>query len=183
MISRLLSSLTAASLCFSIMTPAFAAAATTDEVLAELASFKPETMCAGRTDSNLGRCIGDVIKRIAAMHKEFTEALRTERDVWYGENGNLGLSTEYYIQLQTYLAGVKQKRTAFTDLQRSLEKTFFAARKQVLENAQKVTEAPTRTITAVDMDGAKAKCATQTNDTALRVCLRQQLRLLSPKTR
>lgn len=180
---RILSSIATATICFSMMQPAFASSASTDEVLAELKTFDPSTMCAGREGKNLGKCIGDVIKRISTLRFEFTQAEKRERNAWYQEHGQLGVSAEYSKLLQEYLAGVKIKRTEFTTVQRDLEKVFFAARKTVLDNAESGTGSYTRAVTGADLEAAKAKCAKQSNNGGLRICLSQQLRLLNPKTK
>lgn len=180
---RILSSIATAAICFSMMQPAFASEMSSDEVLAELKSFDPTTICAGREGKNLGKCIGDVIKRISTLRFEFTQAEKRERSAWYDAHGQLGVSAEYNKALQEYLANAKTKRTEFTAVQRELEKVFFAARKDVRDNAVTGTGSYTRAVTGADLEAAKAKCSKQSNNGGLRICLKQQLRLLDPNTK
>jgi|GEM_PF-6038563 len=181
---RILSSLATVAISLSMMQPAFAAATSTDDVLTELQSFNPDTICAERTGKNLGKCISDVIKRISGLRNDFSQALTAERKEWYAAHGQLGISSEYSEALQAYLASVKTKRETFTELQRGLEKAFFAIRKQVLDSAES-TDTPsfTREVKGADMEKATAKCAKQSDSRGLRICLRQQLRLQDPATR
>jgi hypothetical protein len=180
---RILSSLAAVSLSLTVLQPAFAATPTTDDILTELRSFDPDTMCEGRTAKDLGRCIGDVVKRLGTLRKDFSQATRTERDAWYTLHGYLGVSSEYSTELQKYLDSTKAKRTEFTELQRTLEKAFFTVRKQVLESSGTGSTTYSRRLEKTDIETATAKCAKQTDKSGLRVCMRQQLRLLDPRTR
>lgn len=181
--TRFLSSLSAVAIGLSILQPAFAAATSTEDVLAELASFDAATICKDREGRNLGKCIGDVVKRIGMLRDDFGQALKAERASWYEANGNLGVSAEYTIKLQQYLDGVKEKRAKFIELQRSLEKTFFAARKQILDSAESDTKTYSREVKSGDLETAIMKCAKQADSKGLRICLRQQLRLMDPSTR
>lgn len=183
MTSRFLSSAAAVAIGLSILQPAFAAPTSTDAVLAELASFDPATICEGREGKNLGKCIGDVIKRIGMLRDDFSQALTAERIAWYDAYGNLGATSEYTTKLQQYVEGVKEKRAKFTSLQKSLEKTFFATRKQILESAESNTKTFTADIKSGDLEAATAKCARQSNAKSLRICLRQQIRAMDPNTR
>lgn len=185
---RILSSLVTATMCFSLMQPAMAArssstATSTDEVLATLKAFDPNTICTDRTGKDLGRCIGDVLKRIASLRNDFVQAERKERQAWMDAHGTLGIGTEYRTALQAYSDSVKAKRAEFTKIQRELEKIFFDQRKAILNSVSSGTGSFTRVIKADDMQNATAKCAKQSDASGLRICLRQQLRLLNPKTK
>lgn len=183
MTSRIFSSLSAVAIGLSILQPAFAAPTSTDAVLAELSSFNPATICEGREGKDLGKCIGDVIKRIGLLRDDFGQALTAERITWYETYGNLGATSEYTTKLQQYVESVKTKRAKFTELQQGLEKTFFATRKQILENAESNTKTFTTDIKSGDLEAATAKCARQSNSKSLRICLRQQIRAKNPNTR
>lgn len=180
---RLISGLAAVTVSLSVMQPAFAAAVSTDEVLAELRTFNPDTICKGRTGKDLGRCIGDVIKRLSYLRNDFSQAMRAERDDWYELHGYLGVSAEYSTKLNEFLDGVKVKRTEFNTLQRTLEKAFFAVRKEILESSGTGSTTYSRRIEKSDVENATAKCAKQTDRSGLRICMRQQLRLMDPRTR
>ncbi len=180
---RLLSSVVTASVCMSFVQPVVAATKTSDDILVELKAFDASSMCEGREGKNLGRCISDVVKRITALRNAFNDALKIERNAWYAEHGNLGVSSEYATKLQEYLSDVKEKRSAFSDIQRSLEKTFFTTRKEVRESTTANSLSVSRKLEPNDMEAATAKCAKQSNANGLRICLRQQIRLMDPNTR
>lgn len=179
--ARIFNSAVAAMLCMGIAAPAFAA--TTDEILAQQKTFQADDICAGRTERNLGKCIGDVLKRIKALRKEFADALDVERKAWYDEHAGLGVSTEYSKALQTFITATAAKRKLFNDQQRIIEKLFFNSRKDVRENATATTKTYTTDVDATAMEAATLKCAKVSDARGLRLCLRQQLRLLDPATR
>lgn len=179
--TRILNSAVAAMLCMGIAAPAFAA--TTEEILAEQKTFQTQSICEGRTERNLGKCIGDVLKRIKALRKEFTDALDVERKAWYDEHASLGVSTEYSKALQEFIAATGAKRKLFNDQQRVIEKLFFDSRKDVRENATTTTKTYTTDVNAAAMEAATLKCAKVSDARGLRLCLRQQLKLLDPTTR
>lgn len=180
-ITRILNSAVAAMLCMGIAAPAFAA--TTDEILAEQKAFQANDICAGRTERNLGKCIGDVLKRIKNLRKEFADALDVERKAWYDEHAGLGVSAEYSTALRALITEATAKRKLFNDQQRIIEKLFFNTRKDVRENATATTKTYTTNVDAAAMEAATLKCAKASDARGLRLCLRQQLRLLDPATR
>lgn len=186
---RVLSSLATAAICLSVIQPAFAdtvagTPASSDDILAQLQAFDPNTICEGRTGKNLGKCIGDVIKRISVLRHDFNQALGTERDAWGKAHGLLGVSAEFNTALTAYLASVQQKRDTFVTTQRKLEKIFFDARKQVLDTSSTTTTPTTApSVTNSDLTSLTAICAKQSNPRGLRLCISQQLRLLNPANR
>ncbi len=181
-LSRIIASASVAAVCFSSAAPALAA--TSDDILVKHKAFKAADLCEGRNERDQGRCIGDAIKRMKALLKDFNDALAEERTQWYKDNSSLGATAEYQTALRAYLDEISAKRKQFTQQQREIEKLFFTERKAVRENTAS-TEKPTytRKITAADMEAAKEKCAKQTDSSGLRVCLRQQLKLIDPTTR
>ncbi len=181
-ITRILNSAVAAMLCIGISAPAFAAS-TTDEILAKQKEYQADEVCTGRTDKNLGKCIGDALKRIKALRKEFADALDVERKAWYDEHAGLGVSTEYSTALQEFIAATTAKRKLFNDQQRIIEKLFFNSRKDVRENATSTTTTYTTNVNAAAMEAATLKCAKESDARGLRLCLRQQLKLMDPATR
>lgn len=180
MTTRLISAAVTGALLFSLAVPAFAK--TTDEILAEQKSFKANELCEGREGTKRGKCIGDVIKRIKVLKDEFKDALEEERTAWYLEHGELGVSTEYRIALNEFLAATKAKRKTFTDQQREIEKLFFALQKEIRSNSSEITpqkERFTRRLTKADLEAATKKCENQSKRKdlrAVRICVRQQLR-------
>jgi hypothetical protein len=180
-LSRIIASVSVAAACFSAAAPALAA--TSDDFLAEQKAFKASDLCEGRNQRDQGRCIGDAIKHMKALLKDFNDALAEERAQWYKDNSNLGATTEYQTLLRAYLTEISAKRKLFRDQQKEIEKLFFSERKTVRENTLTEKTTYTRKITSADMDAAKEKCAKQTDSSGLRVCLRQQLKLIDPTTR
>jgi hypothetical protein len=180
-LSRTIASLSTAVICLTSAAPAFAA--TSDDILVEQKAFVATELCTGRNARDQGRCIGDVLKRMKAMLKDFNDALNEERAAWYKENAALGTGTEYQTALRSYLDSITAKRKLFRDQQKEIEKLFFTDRKTVRENATPEKKSYTRKITSADMEEAKKKCANQSDASGLRVCLRQQLKLIDPTTR
>lgn len=172
-------------LCFSIAAPAFAKSS--DEILAEQKSMSVTTVCEGRdrTLRAYGKCVGDALKRINILREEFKDVLEEERKEWYLNHSNLGVSTEYSKALKAYTDEVNAKRKLFNIQQREVEKIFFAAQKAVratgLSSSSSSSRGSARTpVTSTAEQEAKKKCSYQKDTTALRICMRQQLRLLDP---
>ena len=180
-ISRMIASASLAAVCLATASPALAA--TSDEILTQQKEFQAEELCAGRNARDQGRCIGDAIKRMKAMLKDFNDALNEERDAWYKENGAMGATTEYRTALRAYLDEVSAKRKLFRQQQQEIEKSFYSERKTVRQTETKPSTTYSRTITSEDMEAATQKCSKQSDASGLRVCLRLQLRLINPATR
>lgn len=162
-----------------------ALALTSDDVLAKQQSLKAVEMCDGKSGTFRGKCITDVIKRIAMLRDELKDALEIERAQWYAEHAHLGVSTEYTKALQAYTKEVSAKRKLFNTQQREIEKIFFTKQKEALRTQQSGSSSSRsgRSINTTDLESAEQKCANQRSDTARRICLRQQLRLMDPAAR
>ncbi len=180
-LSRIIASASVAAVCLTSAAPALAA--TSDDILAEQKAFKAADLCTGRNERDQGRCIGDAIKRMKTLLKDFNDALSEERAAWYKENAALGTGSEYQTALRAYLDSINTKRKQFRQQQQEIEKMFYAERKTVRENAPAEKKTYTRKITSADMEEAKKKCAKQSDASGLRICLRQQLKLIDPTTR
>lgn len=177
--TRVFASGMAAALSLSIAAPAFAA--TSDEVLLTQASFRTDDLCEGKTGAMRGRCIGDVLKRLKALRKEFRDALELERDEWKDAHAHLGVGAEYTKGLQEYTQSVNAKRRLFNEQQRVIEKVFFDEQKAIRTSATSTKpRGYTRQVTAGDLDAAEEKCSRYKDSSALRLCMRQQLRLIDP---
>jgi hypothetical protein len=173
--------ISAASL-FSIATPAFAA--TSDEIIAKQMEFNANEMCGDKTERLRGKCISDVLKNISRLKDEFRDALRKERKAWDEEHETLGISAEYSAALSEYTKTVLEKRKKFDQQQRTLEKSFFAEQQKYrIDNSGTQTRGNAKRISKEEMAAGIEKCAIQKDDSALRVCLRQQLRLQDPTKR
>jgi len=163
-----------------------ALALSSDEIIAKQKSFKAIEMCEDKQGTFRGKCITDVIKRIAMLRDELKDALEIERTEWYADHSNLGVSEEYTKALQDYTKEVSAKRKLFNDQQRELEKMFFAKQKELLSNqssSSSSSRAYTRPVTKTDITNANDKCAKIKDTTAKRLCMRQQLRLIDPAAR
>lgn len=166
-------------------------AQSSDEILAEQKTMQVEQVCEGRDRSQraYGKCIGDAINRIKLLRDEFKDALEEERTAWYNEHSNLGVSAEYRTALNEYTAEVAAKRKLFNEQQRTIEKAFFDAQKSIrlggvsASSSSAASSRPTTRLTTTTEKEAEAKCANQKNESAIRVCMRQQLRMQTPNAR
>jgi hypothetical protein len=159
---------------------------TSEEILTELRAMDGNKLCQGQTGRLRGKCITDIIKRLKMLRGEFTDALEIERTAWYNVHSYLGVSDEYKKQLYAYLKLVNDKHKTFNDLQRALEKIFFAEQKAVRTNANSSSSSSrgfTRSVSKTGMSDASLKCSKVKDDSAKRICLRGQLRLNDPAAR
>lgn len=182
---KLLSAGISAALCLSLI-PVAMAATTSDEVIAKQKAFKAVEMCEDKQGTFRGKCITDVIKRIAMLRDELKDALEIERTEWYKAHASLGVSEDYTKALNEYTKGVTAKRKLFNDQQRELEKIFFAKQKELLSSSKSSSSSSSsraRPVTKTDLTSAEEKCAKIKDTTAKRLCMRQQLRFIDPAAR
>lgn len=156
---------------------------TSEEVVAKIRSYDANTLCAGRTGTELGKCVTDMIKALRRLQDELHDALELERTAWEADHASLGASPEYRTARTAYLQEVSARRKAFNDAKRAIEKSFFDMRRTVRVENSGGTTGFSRPISASDIEDATQKCAKHRDTDSLRICLRNQLRMSDPNAR
>lgn len=138
------------------------------------------TDCARLEGTFRGKCITDVLKQWSREIQQFREVQEKERKSWNLEHGKLGVTAEYRTALKEFLAKQRADKKAFNERQK-MQRDEFYARLGESPAGDSTNNGVTRRLNSSQESEARKKCADQKDTTALRICMRQQLRIHSAK--
>lgn len=135
-----------------------------------------DTDCSKKEGDFRGKCITDVLKQWSREVQQFREKQEKERKAWRLEHGRLGVTTEYRTALKEFNAKLQADKKAFNERQ-SIQRDEFYQRLEDKPAGDSTNNGITRRLNSSQESEARKKCSGQKDTTALRICMRQQLRM------
>jgi|GEM_PF-6067042 len=138
--------------------------------------------CATASGVNKSKCERDQIKQWDREMQFFREKQNDKVEQWHLDNDTRGLTPEYQADLSAFNKSIQQEQKAFNEAMKVARKKFFDDLKALRGTIDQTGTTPRkgRQVTPADEATAKEKCKRHKSKEALRVCVRQQLKLATP---
>lgn len=157
---------------------------TTTEMNEYATSLLTANRCVNAESAQKNRCVSDMLNDIKRLRQDYLDAEEIEIAAWHLEHDPAGLSAENVRAARAYHAEMHTRKKAFFDILRQISKQTFDVHHTVRgSKGPPPTRGYSRSIGTGDLAAAKAACKKQDDTTALRICMRQQLRTTDPNAR
>lgn len=171
------------SLVLGLSTVTTAVAKTTDELLSEIQITSSKTPCQKTVGKAFAQCTVDTLKNWKVIKDDYNDAEEEEHTEWHLTNDSMGITEAYAKAHQAFHVELSEKQKTFKAAINIQKRLLTAAGKTIRISAPKSSARFTQRIDASQESSAATKCSYTKDTTALRICMRQVLRLNNPNVR